>query len=101
MKKFKLLRHGQCYINREGDFVIALVSGCKRKGYQFVGSYLNKFFYIHRFQLMSRIVPNDGHWIEVDPDLYRVAAAFHWNGYVIKMPATRNLNDLPVITKAL
>ncbi len=98
MKKHKLLRFGHCYINREGDFVIALMDGDKKHGYQLVGSHANPCVMLGKFQLLSRIVPNDGNWIEVSTDMFNVASACHVSGYVVEFP-TGKRGELPVISK--
>lgn len=95
MKKFKLLRFGKCYINREGDFVIALLRGSKKKGYLFAGSNANPSVWLGTFSLLSRIVPNDGNWIEIDKQTFNVASAFHVTGHVIQFSD----NKLPVVSK--
>jgi len=104
MKKFKLLRIGKCYLNREGDMVVALVKahknpGFKTQSYQFVGSFVNKFFPVFKFQLLSRIVPNDGSWTEVDTHMFKVVQALHNSGHVVKLPDPNSPSDLPVIAK--
>jgi len=99
MKKFKLLRFGQCYINQTGDFVIGLLSGDKKHGYQFVGNHANSAVWLGKFQLLSRIVPNDGNWREVDPAMFNVASALHATGHVVKFPTGYSSGELPVISK--
>jgi len=85
MKKFKLFRFGKCYINREGDFVIALLKGSKKHGYTFAGSNANPSVWLGKFYLLSRIIPNDGSWIEVDEALFNIASAFHVSGYITQL----------------
>ncbi len=98
MKKYKLLRFGHCYINREGDFIVALMSGDKKHGYQFVGSHANPCVLLGNFQLLSRIVPNDGNWNEITTDMFNLASTCHTSGYVVKLPSSGR-GKLPVISK--
>jgi hypothetical protein len=97
MKKYKLLKFGQCYINREGDFVIALLGGEKKKGYRFAGSHAHPYVVLGTFQLLSRIVPNDGNWIEITPYGFNVASHYHSQGYVMRL--SDKPGEPPVITK--
>ena len=97
MKKYKLLKFGQCYINRDGDFVIGLLKGDKKHGYLFAGSHAKPNVIIGTFQLLSRIVPNDGNWIEIDHSMFNVASAFHISGYVMRLPV--NLGKPPTLYK--
>jgi len=99
MKKFKLLKFGQCYINQTGDFVIALLSGDKKHGYQFAGSHANPAVWLGTFQLLSRVIPNDGNWSEVDHAMFNVASALHVTGHVAKFPTEFISGELPVISK--
>ncbi len=96
MKKFKLLRFGHCYINQEGDFVIGLLRGDKKHGYTFAASHAHPNVMLGRIQIQSRVVPNDGNWTEITPEMFNVASTCHASGYKVK-PAT--LGGLPVITK--
>lgn len=77
MKKYKLLRFGHCYSTKEGDFVIGLVSGYHKHGYTFLASHSTHLMYIERLYIGSRIVPNDGHWIEIDPKHFSAASTGH------------------------
>jgi len=97
MKKYKLLRFGQCYINREGDFAIGLLSGDKKHGYEFAGSHAHPKVMLGKFYLLSRIVPNDGNWIEIDPQQFNAASTLHITGHVMRIPANRR--DPPLIFK--
>ncbi len=99
MRKFKTLKFGQCYINQSGDFVIGLLSGDKKHGYRFAGSHANPSVFMGTFQLLSRIVPNDNNWIEIDPEMFNVASALHITGHVIKFPTAKNSGELPIISK--
>jgi len=83
MKKYKLLRFGKCYINKEGDFTICLLGGNKHNGYQFAGSHANPVVFLGKFYLLSRIVLNDKHWIEIKPEVFNVASALHTSGHVL------------------
>lgn len=97
MNKYKLLRFGRCYINRGGDFVIGLLGGDKKHGYQFAGSHANRAVWLGKIQVLSRIVPNDGNWIEIDPATFNIASACHVTGHVVNLPSKRG--EIPVITK--
>lgn len=98
MKKYKLLRFGKCYINKAGDFVIALLRGDNKHGYQFAGSHVNSSVLTRTFQLLSRIVPNDGNWKEIAPEIFNVSSALHITGHIIKFPTRKSNGKLPVIT---
>ena len=97
MKKYKLLRFGHCYINQEGDFVIGLLHGNKRLGYTFAASHAHPNVMLGQIQVLSRIVPNDDHWMEIDPEAYNIASILHASGHKLKIP--RVAGNLPVITK--
>lgn len=99
MKKYKLLKFGKCYINTEGDFVIGLLRGDKKHGYTFAGSHAHPHVWLGTFQLMSRVITNDGNWKEIDPSMYNVASALHTTGHVLKFPANRSGGELPVVSK--
>ena len=86
MKNYKLLRFGHCYINHEGDFVIGLVGGDKRHGYVFLASHAHPSVMLGKIQIQSRIVPNDGHWLEIDPEAYNIASILHASGLKMKVP---------------
>lgn len=87
MKKYKLLRFGQCYINNNGDFVVGLLHGNRKHGYVFAASHANPSVVLGTLQTLSRIVPNDGRWTEITPEQFNVASALHWNGQVMQMTA--------------
>lgn len=97
MKKYKLLRYGHCYINQTGDLVISLLKGTKKKGYQFVAQCCSPLLFLGKLQTLSRIVPNDGNWIEIDPLQFNEASALMLNGYCVKVPAVRR--DFPPVLK--
>jgi hypothetical protein len=99
MKKFKLLRVGHCYINREGDFVVALLRGDKKHGYKFAASHAHPNVWLGKIQTLSRIVPNDGNWIEIEPAMFNIASAFHYSGHVVKLSTDDSGRELPVISK--
>jgi len=99
MKKYKLLKFGHCYINREGDFAIGLLSGDKKHGYQLAASSAHPSVWLGKIQVMSRVVPNDGNWIEIGPEEFNVASALHVTGHVAKFPASPTSRELPVISK--
>lgn len=80
MRKYKLLQFGKCYVNRTGDVAITLLSGCKKKGYQFAGSCAAPAMLLGKFQLLSRVVENDGNWVEVTPSVFNAASAWHSKG---------------------
>lgn len=95
MKKYTLLRFGRCYINKAGDFAIALICGDKKHGYQFLGSHAHKSVMLGNFQLLSRVVPNDGNWIEIDEATFNAASAFHVGGYVTQF----RIGQPPTVSK--
>jgi hypothetical protein len=85
MNKYKLFRFGHCYLNKDGDFVIGLVDGDKKRGYNFLGSHAKPSVFMTGFQLLSRVIPNDGNWQEVSIDMYKVIREFHTTGHVVKL----------------
>lgn len=87
MKKFTLLRFGHCYINREGDFAIGLLRGDKKHGYELAASHAHPNILLGKIQLQSRIIPNDGNWIEIHPETFNIASKLHRLGQKIKFPA--------------
>jgi hypothetical protein len=97
MRKYKLLKFGQCYINQAGDLIIGLLRGDKKHGYQFAGSSAHPVVYLGTFQLLSRIVDNDGNWTEIDPEMYNLIHTFHMGGYKVKLP--KKLGEEIVISK--
>lgn len=97
MNKFTLLRFGHCYLNREGDFAVALLRGDKKHGYELAASHVHPNVWLGKIQLMSRVVPNDGNWIEIDPAMFNVASAFHSTGHAVKLPSQRG--EPPVVFK--
>lgn len=100
MKKFKLLRFGHCYINREGDFAVALLHGDKKHGYQFAASHAHPLVWLGKIQMLSRVVPNDENWREIDLNTFKAASAFHATGHVIKfVPSVHGKEQLPVVSK--
>jgi hypothetical protein len=78
MKKYKLLRFGQCYLNRRGEFAIAMLRGTKKKGYQLAASHVNTW--LGKIQMLSRVVPNDGNWVEITPAMFTIASECHAKG---------------------
>lgn len=66
MRSYKLLRFGKCYINREGNIKIMLIGGSRRTGYVGIFDCQHPAVMFHKIYLGSRIVPNDGSWMEVD-----------------------------------
>lgn len=99
MKKYKLLRHSKCYINRVGDFVICLLDGNKKKGYEFAGSHAHPKVILGKFQLMSRIVANDGNWTEITPQQFNIVAAYHSYGGTVRFPANASVSRELIIRK--
>ena len=103
MKKYKLFRFGECYINREGDFVIGLLHGDKKHGYVFAASHAKPSVLLGTIQTLSRIVPNDGNWINIDHDMFNLASRLYITGHVLKFPAKKRRGArwpvLPIISK--
>ncbi len=97
MKKFTLLRFGHCYINRQGDFAVALLRGDKKHGYQLAASSAHPNVWLGQIQILTRVIPNDGSWIEVAPEMFNVASACHVSGHVVRLPSKRG--EPPVIAK--
>lgn len=84
MKKYKLLRHGHCYVTKNGDFAIALIGGNKRHGYTFIASHTCRDFIPDKINIQSRIVPNDGYWKEIPPQEFAVVAYQHGMGNPVR-----------------
>lgn len=97
MKKYTLLRFGRCYMNREGDFAVALLRGDKKHGYQLAASSAHPNVWLGQIQLLTRVIPNDGNWVEIAPEMFNVASAFHVSGHKVKLP--QKAGELPVISK--
>lgn len=98
MKKYKLLHFGHCYINRQGDFIIALLSGDKKRGYTFAASHANPTAFLGKIHSLSRTVPNDGSWIEIDKGTFNIAAECHITGHVVQIPEVTG-KELPIISR--
>jgi hypothetical protein len=98
INKYKLLRVGHFYSSQEGDFVIGLLGGNRKSGYLLVASYAHSNVVLGRIYVQSRVVPNDGHWMEIDPETYKIASILHASGHRIKFPTKGE--ELPIITKA-
>lgn len=99
MKKFTLIRFGHCYINRQGDFAVALLRGDKKHGYQLAASSAHPNVWLGQIQIQTRVIPNDGSWMEIDPAMFNVASACHASGHVVKFPVGKTNGELPVISK--
>lgn len=84
MKKYKLLHFGHCYINESGDLVIGLLHGNKKHGYKFAASSANPAVFLQEILIPTRIVPNDGHWIEISAKDFVVVSQVHSSGYKVK-----------------
>lgn len=85
MKKYRLLRHGHCYITKNGDFAIALLGGNKSRGYVFQVSHTRRDFIPGKVNIQSRIVPNDGYWTEIPPQEFAVVAYHHGMGNYVRL----------------
>ena len=80
MKKYKLLRYGHCYVNKAGDFAVALLSGNHIHGYVCAASVFYPNLMYGTIRVGSRIVPNDGHWVEIDAKTFNLIRWFHVKG---------------------
>lgn len=80
MKKYRLLHYGHCYINKTGDFAIALIGGSKKYGYIFQASHTCRNFLTGKIYIRSRIVPNDGYWREIPPQDFIMTTILHGEG---------------------
>jgi hypothetical protein len=87
MKKYKLLRFGHSYINRTGDFAVSLMYGDKKHGYVFAAQHANPAVWLGTVQTLSRIVPNDGNWIDISPEQFNVASALMVGGMTMQLTA--------------
>jgi hypothetical protein len=97
-KDIKILRFGKCYINRTGDFVITLLNGNKKYGYTFIASHANPSVWLGKIYMMSRTIPNDGNWTEIDKNGFNFVSVGHASGYVVQLPVFTG-KDLPIISK--
>ena len=86
MNKFKTLKVGRYYISRKGDFAIGLLGGSKKKGYNFVASYVQPTMWLGMIQTLSRVVPNDGSFLEIDRKMFEAASALHFKGLLLRVP---------------
>jgi hypothetical protein len=57
-----------------------LLGGSKKKGYRFQASHINRDFVPGKINIQSRIVPNDGNWIEIPPQEFAICAYRHGMG---------------------
>ena len=88
MNKYKVLHFGHCYLNKGGDLAVVLLSGKnKEHGYKFIGSSAHPNMVLGECWALSRIVNNDGNWIEIGIDDFNAVAKVHAAGYVVKIPA--------------
>ena len=84
MKKYRLLRHGHCYVTKNGDFAVALIGGTKKHGYTFIASHTCREFLPGKINIQSRIVPNDGYWKEIPPQEFDIVAYQHGMGNPVR-----------------
>ena len=88
MNKYKVLHFGHCYLNRGGDLAVVLLNGKnKEHGYKFVGSSAHPNMVLREFWALSRVVNNDGNWIEISINEFNSVSKVHAAGYVVKLPA--------------
>lgn len=85
MKKFSLLRIGHCYITRNGEYAVALLGGNKIRGYLCHITHICRNFIPGRVTIRSRIVPNDGTWVEIPPQEFPIVAHLHGEGRSVKL----------------
>jgi hypothetical protein len=85
MKKYKLLHVGHFYINKTGDFAIALLGGNKKHGYRFQVSHTCRNFSPVRINIQSRIVLNDDYWWELPPQEYANVVYNHGEGRPVEL----------------
>lgn len=96
--KYKTLKFGHCYINKEGDFAIIPLSGSKRFGYKFIGTHVNPLMFLHDFQMMSRMVDNDGNWTEIPTNYFNIIAELHSKYYKVSVPQNISWHTPPTFT---
>jgi hypothetical protein len=99
MNKYKLLKFGHCYLNKTGNFVVGLLSGNVKHGYVFACSHAHPSVMINECHMQSRIVPNDGNWIEVSKEMFNAVHAVHVTGHVVTFPIGLPDKELPIISK--
>lgn len=83
--KYRLLHYGHCYINKTGDFAIALIGGNRTYGYIFQASHTCRDFFTEKIHIRSRIVPNDGHWLEIPSQDFVMSTILHGMGNPVKL----------------
>jgi hypothetical protein len=81
-KKFKLLRFGKSYLSRDGELAVVLKSGDRKKGYKLAVSSA-RYFLNGDLQVLSRVIPNDGEWWELEFASFRDVAFMHANGFKV------------------
>lgn len=64
MNKYKLLRFGKMYVNTSAHWAVIPIRGNRKKGYTFLAD-SDREFPLGEILVESRIVPNDGSWVEV------------------------------------
>jgi hypothetical protein len=95
VKQYKLLRHGHAYLHVDGDLAIYLSSGNRKKGYTFLASTPHPAVFLQRIHLRSRVIPNDGKWVEFNVSYFKAVTKFHGVGMTVTPPDT--LEGRPVV----
>lgn len=80
VKKYKLLRIGRYYINKDGSFVIGVLTRDTKYDYRFLCSHANAKLSSGIVRMLTRVVLNDGNYTEIDFDTFRTIVATHANG---------------------
>ena len=92
--KYKTLKFGQSYINKDGSFVICLLDGSRKYGYIFAASHVHPSAILGIITIGSRVVDNDGYWTEIPTEVFNVASALHVTGHTMKIPAQWRGSDI-------
>lgn len=92
--KYKTLKFGQSYINKDGSFVICLLNGFKKYGYVFAVSHVHPSAILGIITIQSRLVDNDGYWTEIPTEVFNVASALHVTGHTMKIPTQWRGSDI-------
>ena len=104
MNKYKLLKFGRGYINKEGNLMVCAVGGTGRSGwgtlvgYDWIARSSSRQLFVASMQTLSRIVPNDGNWTEIDEKTWDEASSLMSQGISVKLPEGYKPSGSPIFT---
>lgn len=92
--KYRTLKFGRCYANKDGSFAICLLAGNKKWGYTFAASHVHPSTILGIIYIQSRVVINDTYWTEIPPEVFNIISSLHAQGMTMKIPAIWRGSDL-------